>query len=282
VERPAPPAPRPQAPLVLPWEASEHREKLSQHGVTVVVPVVQRGEGRRGRRWIGCRSSTLGVPLFVLAVDDGSTDGTARGARETSRRALSPSCACVRAPREPAATEPRSRPASRTRGTEVVMITDADGTYPEEQASPTCSTGIDDGAEMAVGARTRRRRATFRSCGKPAKCVPEACSRAYLAGDRRSPTSTPACARSAASSCCKLPADPAARASAFTTTITLASAHERPPRRVRRPSATRKREGRSKIKPDPRHARLHRADHPHGDVLQPAEGLLPGRRSRCS
>ena len=40
--------PQRTAPLVLPWEASAHREKLSAHGVTIVVPVFNEEKGVAG------------------------------------------------------------------------------------------------------------------------------------------------------------------------------------------------------------------------------------------
>ncbi len=92
----------------------------------------------------------LGAPLEVLAVNDGSTDKTASVLEPLSRR-----FACLRVVNH---RVNRGYGAALKTGfanarNEVVVITDADGTYPESRIADLLAC-IDDGAEMAVGART--------------------------------------------------------------------------------------------------------------------------------
>jgi glycosyltransferase involved in cell wall biosynthesis len=129
-------------------EQDEGAAPPSAAGVTIVVPVYNEERGVEGvlRRLTGLE---LGVPLEVLAVNDGSKDGTGavltrlapelRGLRVVTHRhnqgygaALKTGFAYARH--------------------EVVVITDADGTYPEDRIVDLLAR-IDDGAEMAVGAR---------------------------------------------------------------------------------------------------------------------------------
>ncbi|MFT5285586.1 MAG: glycosyltransferase involved in cell wall biosynthesis [Planctomycetota bacterium] len=91
----------------------------------------------------------LGRPLEILVVNDGSTDST----REVLR-GLEDRFAALRVLDN--ATN-RGYGASLVHGfqrakNEVVVITDADGTYPEDRIGDLLDC-IDDGAEMAVGAR---------------------------------------------------------------------------------------------------------------------------------
>jgi glycosyltransferase involved in cell wall biosynthesis len=117
-------------------------------GVTLVVPAFNEEEGIGG---VVERLSklALGRPLEILVVDDGSTDGTAGRLRDL-------------VPRHPALRIVRHG-ANRGYGAalktgfaeaahDVVVITDADGTYPEDRIGELVER-VDDGAEMAVGAR---------------------------------------------------------------------------------------------------------------------------------
>jgi glycosyltransferase involved in cell wall biosynthesis len=120
----------------------------SRAGVTVVVPAFNEERGLRGVVERLCRLR-IGVPLEVLVVDDGSTDGTAA---ELAR--LVEEFAELRTVRHPmnrgygAALKTGFAAAQH----EVVVITDADGTYPEDRI-PELLAAIDAGAAMAVGAR---------------------------------------------------------------------------------------------------------------------------------
>jgi glycosyltransferase involved in cell wall biosynthesis len=114
-----------------------------------VVPVFNEERGVRGVMERLSRLD-LGGPLEVLAVDDGSRDGTAGVLAD-----LTGKIGVLRV-----VTHPRNRgygAALKTGFTharhEVVVITDADGTYPEDKIADLLDR-VDDGAEMAVGART--------------------------------------------------------------------------------------------------------------------------------
>ena len=120
----------------------------SAAGVTIVVPVYNEERGVEGvmRR---LAALPLGFPVEILAVEDGSSDGTARKLAELER-----SIPCLRV-----VTHKRNRGYGAALKTgfasarhDVVVITDADGTYPEERIADLVRC-IDDGAEMAVGAR---------------------------------------------------------------------------------------------------------------------------------
>jgi glycosyltransferase involved in cell wall biosynthesis len=122
--------------------------RLSAYGVTIVVPVYneERGVGGVLERLLGL---DLGVPVEVLAVDDGSRDGTADALARLA--ASNPRLRVVRH-----ATNQGYGAALKTgflrASHDVVVITDADGTYPEDRIAELVAR-IDDGAAMAVGAR---------------------------------------------------------------------------------------------------------------------------------
>lgn len=123
-------------------------ERLSAAGVTVIVPAYNEVNGIEG---VVERLSALnlGVPLEVLVVNDGSTDGTAEklAVLEANHAALR--VLHHHTNRGYGASLKSGFAAARHR---VVMITDADGTYPEDRI-PDLLARIDDGAEMVVGAR---------------------------------------------------------------------------------------------------------------------------------
>ena len=120
----------------------------SRDGVTIVVPAYNEELGIHGvvERLCGL---DLGVPCEVLVVEDGSSDGTAAKLAELEREF----------DRLTVHRHPRNRGygaalktgfAAARHG--VVIITDADGTYPEDRI-PDLLARIDDGAEMVVGSR---------------------------------------------------------------------------------------------------------------------------------
>ncbi len=118
-------------------------------GVTIIVPVYNEEDGVAG---VVERLSQLelGRPTQILVVDDGSTDGTAAVLAGLDERL--PGTRVVTHAKNHgygAALKTGFQRAAH----EVVIITDADGTYPEDRIVDLVAC-VDDGAEMAVGART--------------------------------------------------------------------------------------------------------------------------------
>ncbi len=118
-------------------------------GVTILIPAYNEEQGIGGVIERVARLD-FGAPLEILVVDDGSTDGT--------RAALS--ALAARFARLRVIAQPRNMGygASLKRGFaearhDVVVITDADGTYPEDRIADLVAC-IDAGADMAVGERT--------------------------------------------------------------------------------------------------------------------------------
>jgi glycosyltransferase involved in cell wall biosynthesis len=124
-------------------------ERPTLRGVTCVVPAFNEEDGIEG---VVDRLAELelDVPVELLVVDDGSTDGTLRVLE--SLRARHPGLRVIRHHANKgygAALKTGFAGAKH----DVVVITDADGTYPVERIAELLGR-IDDGAEMAVGART--------------------------------------------------------------------------------------------------------------------------------
>jgi glycosyltransferase involved in cell wall biosynthesis len=148
--------------------------------VTVVVPAFNEERGIAGvvqeLRELG---KSLGCPCEIVVVDDGSTDGTAaalEGARGTDGGG-------VRVLRNP---ENRGYGYSLKRGIReakhpVIVITDADGTYPNDRI-PELVARVRGGAAMAVGARSLASGSVPLS-RKPAKWILNALAN-FLAGKR--------------------------------------------------------------------------------------------------
>jgi len=129
-------------------EAEGAEARLTQLGVSIVVPAYNEELGIGGVVERLC-ALDLGVPVEVLVVEDGSTDGTAAQLDELEQRYEQ-----LRAIRHGqnqgygAALKTGFANAAH----DVVIITDADGTYPEERIVDLLE-HIDAGAEMVVGAR---------------------------------------------------------------------------------------------------------------------------------
>lgn len=123
-------------------------ERLTARGVTFVVPAFDEEDGIAGvvERLSGL---ALGVPVEILVVDDGSRDGTAAVLERIKPRY--PALEVVRHPRNKGYGAALKTGFARARH-EVVVITDADGTYPEQKIGELLAC-VDDGADMAVGAR---------------------------------------------------------------------------------------------------------------------------------
>lgn len=120
----------------------------SSSGVTIVIPVYNEERAVAG---VMERLAALdiGAPKEILAVNDGSTDSTAAQLAECE--AKYPELTIVTHERNKgygAALKTGFGAASN----EIVVITDADGTYPEDRIRDLLDR-IDDGAEMVVGAR---------------------------------------------------------------------------------------------------------------------------------
>ncbi len=127
---------------------AQREERLSAQGVTIVVPAYDEERGIEG---VVQRLSALelGVPLELVVVDDGSQDRTSAILARLDEQL--PRLRVVRHSVNQgygAALKTGFAQASH----EIVVITDADGTYPESSIAALLAC-IDDGAEMAVGAR---------------------------------------------------------------------------------------------------------------------------------
>lgn len=120
--------------------------------LTVVVPAYN--EVAAVRPTLEAMAASLGdsgLAHEILVVDDGSTDGTG-----AELDALATELDTVRVLRNP---RNRGYGASlkrgiRAAGSEVVVITDADGTYPNERIPELYRRLVDEDAQMVVGSRT--------------------------------------------------------------------------------------------------------------------------------
>ncbi|MFT4538487.1 MAG: glycosyltransferase involved in cell wall biosynthesis [Planctomycetota bacterium] len=124
-------------------------ESLTQAGVTIVVPAFNEENGIEGvvERLAALE---LGVPVEVLIVNDGSTDGTAQRLVELTKRF---DCLHVIDHGMNRGYGAALKTGFAKAQYEVVVITDADATYPEDRIVDLLAL-IDAGAEMVVGART--------------------------------------------------------------------------------------------------------------------------------
>jgi len=122
---------------------------MTARGITIVVPAFDEEDGIEG---VVSRLSglALSVPVEILVVDDGSTDGTVATLERITPRY--PKLRVIRHDRNRGYGAALKTGFASARH-EVVVITDADGTYPENRIAELLAR-IDAGAEMAVGART--------------------------------------------------------------------------------------------------------------------------------
>jgi len=91
----------------------------------------------------------LGVPLKVMIVNDGSTDGTGQKLEQLRRTYSS---LRVVEHRQNKGYGAALKTGFGLADTEVVVITDADGTYPEDRIADLVAS-VDAGYDMAIGAR---------------------------------------------------------------------------------------------------------------------------------
>jgi glycosyltransferase involved in cell wall biosynthesis len=128
---------------------SHDPEYAPSRGVTIVVPAFDEERGIEGvvQRLL---SLDLGRPTELVVVDDGSRDGTA--AKLDTLAAREPRIRVVRHPQNRGYGAALKTGIARAKH-DVVVITDADGTYPEDRIVDLLA-AVDDGADMAVGART--------------------------------------------------------------------------------------------------------------------------------
>lgn len=126
----------------------QSQQRITARGVTFVVPAFDEENGIAG---VVDRLSKLDlrVPLELIVVDDGSRDGTGRVLEGLAR--TNEHLTVVRHPVNRGYGAALKTGFARARH-EVVVITDADGTYPEHKIAELLAR-IDDGADMAVGAR---------------------------------------------------------------------------------------------------------------------------------
>jgi glycosyltransferase involved in cell wall biosynthesis len=124
-------------------------QSLTARGVTIVVPAYNERDAIEGviERLDALK---LEVPVEILVVDDGSNDGTAQVLERLKSR--------FKALRVEKHLVNRGYGAALKTGFararhDVVVITDGDGTYPENKIRELLAR-IDDGADMAVGSRT--------------------------------------------------------------------------------------------------------------------------------
>ncbi len=132
----------------MPPESDPLAAAPSRQGVTIVVPAYNEENAVAGvvERLNGLE---LGVPVELMVVNDGSTDGT--GA-ELERLAAKYEKLRVVQKSINQGYGAALKTGFGEAKYDVVVITDADGTYPEDRI-PDLLARLDDGAEMVVGAR---------------------------------------------------------------------------------------------------------------------------------
>ena len=124
-------------------------QSLTARGVTIVVPAYNEQDGIEGvvQR---LDALSLAVPVEILVVDDGSSDGTPLVLERLKTRFKSLRVEKHLVNRGYGAALKTGFARARH---DVVVITDGDGTYPENKIQELLAR-IDDGADMAVGSRT--------------------------------------------------------------------------------------------------------------------------------
>jgi len=131
-------------------EAADAALRPSDTGTTIVVPAYNEEEGIEGvvRRLSGLQIGEGEVEILV--VDDGSTDGT-RDVLHRLREEFG-SLKVIEKPRNEGYGAALLTGFSAAKH-EIVVITDADGTYPEDRIGELVEI-VREGADMAIGSRT--------------------------------------------------------------------------------------------------------------------------------
>jgi glycosyltransferase involved in cell wall biosynthesis len=124
-------------------------QRLSAKGVSFVVPAYNEEDGIAGVVERLC-ALQLGMPIELVVVDDGSKDRTAARLLELQQRF--PALVVVRHPYNKGYGAALKTGFARAQH-DIVVITDADGTYPEGMIGALIEK-VDEGADMAVGSRT--------------------------------------------------------------------------------------------------------------------------------
>jgi glycosyltransferase involved in cell wall biosynthesis len=126
----------------------ERGEAERPSGVTLLVPAYDEEQGIAAVVE-HLAALELGRPVELLVVDDGSSDGTPAVLEELAARL--PRLRVIRHRRNKGYGAALKTGFAAARH-EIVVITDADGTYPLERVAELIEK-VDEGAEMAVGAR---------------------------------------------------------------------------------------------------------------------------------
>lgn len=157
-----------------------HANTTRATGVTVVVPAFNEERGIRGVvDELRAIAGTVNYPFEILIVDDGSSDRTAEELAAV-RKDDGLAVRVIRNDQNSGYGYSLKR-GIREAGNQIVVITDADGTYPNVKI-PELVQKIHDGAAMAVGARSLSSSSVPLS-RKPAKWVLNALAN-FLAGRR--------------------------------------------------------------------------------------------------
>jgi glycosyltransferase involved in cell wall biosynthesis len=130
--------------------------------VSVVIPMYNEEEAiADDLRLVLETMAGSGLPYEVIVVDDGSTDCSPEIVRQF------PGVQMIRHPYNRGTGAARTTGVRAARG-EIVVMTDADGTYPNQDIPQLLSYILDRGFDMVIGAR-RSERGTLRWLRSPAK-----------------------------------------------------------------------------------------------------------------
>ncbi len=164
-------------PRVVPAPDPEEPPAPAARGVTILVPAFNEEQGIEGVLERLAKVE-LDRPMEILVVDDGSTDGTTEILKRCAERMDN---LRVIAPGMNQGYGASLKLGFANAAYDVVVMTDADGTYPEDRIADLVAR-VDDGAEMAVGSRSGAD-VHIPLVRRPAKAVLKLLA-SYLAGTR--------------------------------------------------------------------------------------------------